>query len=123
VPPRPEQPKVSQSQRLAIIRSESKHLKGLPRGKAAVVTANGIRYLERGDHVPEREPEKPKRQRKPRQKNDPKHVAAARELRDKYLEHFISQRLLPSAHGKYDVSRPFQLPPNDLNQRALIQAA
>ena len=37
-------------------------------------------------------------------------VAAARELRDKYLEHFNAQRLLPSANGKYDVSRALEAP-------------
>jgi hypothetical protein len=108
VRPRPETsggPTMSPSQRAAIIRSQSKHLRGVPPGKAAVVTAGGIRYIERGDFVPEPEPEKPKRERKPRQKNDPKYVAAARELRDRFLEQVNTERLLPAAHGKYDVSR------------------
>lgn len=47
--------------------------------------------------------------RKARQKNDPKYVAAARELRDRYLEEANapgSELLLaPASHGKYDVSR------------------
>jgi hypothetical protein len=60
--------------------------------------------------------EKPKREKKvagakrdsgeatkPRVKNDPKHVAAARELRDRYLERFNSGMMLPQ--GKYDASR------------------
>jgi GNAT superfamily N-acetyltransferase len=40
-------------------------------------------------------------------KNNPQHVAAARELRDRYLEAMNSGRLLPSATevAKYDVSR------------------
>jgi hypothetical protein len=38
-------------------------------------------------------------------KNDPEHVTAARELRDRYLEQVNSQRLLASTQGKYDVSR------------------
>jgi len=33
------------------------------------------------------------------------HVAAARELRDRYLDGVNSGRVLPAAHGKYDVSR------------------
>jgi hypothetical protein len=52
--------------------------------------------------------EKPKREKPARQKvkADPKHVAAARELRDRYLEQFNSGKLL--AHGKYDVSRQIE---------------
>jgi len=38
-------------------------------------------------------------------KNDPKYVAAARELRDRYLEEMNSGRLLPAREAKYDVSR------------------
>ena len=45
-------------------------------------------------------PAKPKREKV---KADPKHVAAARELRDRYLEHVNTTPLLPQ--GKYDVSR------------------
>jgi len=46
---------------------------------------------------------KPKRPRAPRAKNDPKLLAAARELRDRYLEQFNSGLVLPQ--GNYDVSR------------------
>src|SRR4051794_24826666 len=88
---------------MAVIRSQSKHLKGLPPGKAAVVTAGGIRYIERGDYVPEPVPEKPKRVAKPRQKNDPRHVAAARELRDRWLEQVNSGQYQPQFAGKYEV--------------------
>jgi hypothetical protein len=52
--------------------------------------------------------------KQPRQKfkNDPKMVAAARELRDRYIEQ-INQGLLlpPSACGKYDVSRQLEAAP------------
>ena len=48
------------------------------------------------------EPEpKPKREPKPKVKNDPRLVAAARELRDRYLEHVNGR----AGRGKYDVSR------------------
>ena len=47
--------------------------------------------------------EKPKREPKPRAKTDPKLIAAARELRDRWLERVNTQELLPQ--GKYDVSR------------------
>ena len=55
--------------------------------------------------------EKPKREKPARQprKNDPKFVAAARELRDRYLEEVNAGRCLPAANGKYDVSRPRML--------------
>lgn len=108
VRPRPEQPKVSTARKMAVVRSQSKHLQGLPPGKAAIITAGGIRYIDRGDHVPEVEPPKPKRVAKPRAKNDPKHVAAARELRDRYLEHINTPAgALPDC-GKYDVSRAME---------------
>jgi len=51
---------------------------------------------------------KPKRERQPAKKHDPKMVAAARELRDRYLEEFNSGRVqieAARASGKYDVSR------------------
>ena len=51
--------------------------------------------------APEPAKEKPKRSAV---KNDPKLVAAARELRDRYLEQFNSGRFAAPA-GKYDVSR------------------
>jgi hypothetical protein len=51
--------------------------------------------------------QKPPREKKPKAKNDPRLVAKARELRDRYLEHLAanpSAALLPTC-GKYDVSR------------------
>lgn len=106
VRPRPEQPKVSTAHRMAIVRSASKHLQGLAPGKAAVITSGGMRYIDRGDQVAESEAPKPKRAAKPRAKNDPKQVAAARELRDRYLEQ-INTHALPG-NGKYDVSRALE---------------
>ena len=58
VRPRPERPTVSAARKVAIVRSQSKTLQGLPPGKAAVITGGGIRYLERADYVPEPEPAK-----------------------------------------------------------------
>jgi N-acetylglutamate synthase-like GNAT family acetyltransferase len=52
--------------------------------------------------------EKPKqggREKKPKVKVDPKLIAAARELRDRYLEHVNSGQTLIEASGKYDVAR------------------
>ena len=57
-------------------------------------------------------------------KNDPKLVAAARELRDRYLEQVNSERLLPAANGKYDVSRQLHAPATETKQtRRLLTAA
>lgn len=106
LPVKREKPKgepISGSRKAAIARSQSKHLKGTPPGKAAVLTAGGIRYIERGDYVPEPAPVKVKRPPKPRVKNNPAHVAAAREVRDRYLEQFNSGMVLPN--GKYEVAR------------------
>ena len=48
--------------------------------------------------------EKPKREKKPKLKNDARFVAAARELRDRYLEQVNSEPMILD-HGKYEVSR------------------
>jgi hypothetical protein len=58
--------------------------------------------------------EKPKRPRE-KFKNDPKMVAAARELRDRYMEQVNcdpAAMLPPSACGKYDVSRQIEAAAN-----------
>ena len=53
------------------------------------------------------------------------HVAAARELRDRYLDGVNSGRVLPAAHGKYDVSRQLAAgtPPAPAPVVALLDAA
>ena len=50
--------------------------------------------------------EKPKKAPRQRPKNDPRHVDASRELRDRYLEQFNSGLVLP--HGKYEVARSLE---------------
>jgi GNAT superfamily N-acetyltransferase len=49
--------------------------------------------------------EKPKREKKPKVKCDPKLVSAARELRDRWLEHVNAGEMLLEGAGKYDVSK------------------
>jgi GNAT superfamily N-acetyltransferase len=49
--------------------------------------------------------EKPKREKKPKAKADPKLIAAARELRDRWLEHVNSGATMIEDAGKYDVTR------------------
>jgi hypothetical protein len=94
--------------KVPVIPPPSKHLKQVPKGKVAVVTASGIRYMDRGDHVPEPEQVKPKKPSKPRAKNDPKMVKAARELRDRFLEEVNSGRFVLPDCGRYDVSRQIE---------------
>jgi hypothetical protein len=115
VKPRPEQPpgaRITKAAVAAIARSKSKHLAGVPAGKAAIITRKGVKYVDRADAPAEEVIAKTKREKKPRQKNDPKFIAAARELRDRYIEQ-INQGLLlpPSANGKYDVSRQLEAAP------------
>jgi hypothetical protein len=45
------------------------------------------------------------REKKPKVKADPKLVAAARELRDRWLEHVNTGQTLIESSGKYDVVR------------------
>ena len=58
--------------------------------------------------APGRVEAKPPKAKREKQKNDPKYVAAARELRDRYLDEVNSGRCLPAANGKYDVSRSLE---------------
>ncbi len=127
---RPEKPKLSRNQRAAIMRSQSKHMGGTPLGKKAVIRGGRIKYVDRPDYVAEldapdelmAEP-KVKREKKPRQKVDPEHAKAARELRDRYLEQVNADRLLPGAVGKWDVSRQLETPPAKLEPAKLLNAA
>lgn len=114
---RPEQMKITKSQKAALMRSQSQHLGGTPLGKKAIIRGGRIRYIDRPDYVAELDaPEelialhapKPKKPRAPRQKHDPKFIAAARELRDRYLDEVNSGNMLLPASGKYEVGR--QLP-------------
>lgn len=124
VRPGADRPRVSKAQVAAVARSKSKHLGGVPAGKAAIITKGGVKYIERADAPELVEPPKPKKPRKPRQKNDPQYVAAARELRDRYLEQVNAGQLLPpAANGKYDVSRQLDTAPTELKTSKLLDAA
>jgi hypothetical protein len=80
-----------------------------------------LRFLPK-DALPE-PAQKPKREPRPKVKNHPKLVAAARELRDRFLEHVNSGAFLPEAQGKYDVSRQLQAPPANAKETPLLTAA
>lgn len=120
---RPERPKLTNKQRAALARSSSAHLGGAPIGQKAVIRGGKIKYVpipgfDPAEDLPEElaQPAKPKKPRKRKQKNDPKYVAAARELRDRYLEEVNSpgsgNLLPPAARGNYDVSRALESAPS-----------
>jgi hypothetical protein len=68
--------------------------------------------------------EKPKRTPKPKRKNDPQLVAAARELRDRWLDEVNAGRFLPGATARYDVTRQIAISPTPLTAApALLLAA
>jgi hypothetical protein len=77
------------------------------------IAAGGLRF---GPSPQEKAAEKAKEQKpKVRYKSDPQYVAAARELRDRYIEQINSapgNLLPPSACGKYDVSRALEEAPS-----------
>ena len=95
------------AQKLDVVRSASKHLKGTPKGKSAVVVGGSLKFLDRGDGEEETAPEvkKPRKPRKPKAKFDPKVLECARELRDRYLEAVERNPELLPGDQKYDVSR------------------
>jgi hypothetical protein len=55
-------------------------------------------------------PERSRREPKPKVKNDPKYVAAARELRDRWLEQVNADPSSLLSDGKYDVNRALESP-------------
>jgi hypothetical protein len=102
----------------------------------AVITAGGLRLVAPDEVAPV---PKPKPEPKPkvtgpafgseaqapgersRRKNDPRHVAAARELRDRWLEQVNATPLVTQA--KYDVSRQLGVAPSALTQAPRLEAA
>jgi hypothetical protein len=66
------------------------------------ISAGGLRFVVQKDAASE---PKPKRQPRPKVKNDPRLVAAARELRDRWLERVNADPVALPIEAKYDVSR------------------
>ncbi len=78
-----------------------------PPTPSAAITSGGLRFI-----APKPPAEKTTREPKPKAprvkvKNDPRLVAAARELRDRWLEQVNATGEALLAQGKYEVSRPF----------------
>jgi len=66
---------------------------------------------------------KPKKEKRPKQKNDPRHLIVAREVRDRYLDEINSGRLLPSAtEPKYEVGRSLRLESRSADDHAPVAA-
>ncbi|MGB7157970.1 MAG: hypothetical protein WBD40_07875 [Tepidisphaeraceae bacterium] len=86
--------------------------KDVPPVRAKPVPLSGALFFAPPAPEPSAAKEKLTREKKPKAKNDPKLVSAARELRDRYLEHVngeqANERLLMTSRGKYDVSRVLQ---------------
>jgi len=83
---------------------------GPPAGKVGIFIGGKIRYVDRPGYVPPTfEPVKKPRTAKPTKppapKFDPKHLVAARELRDRYLENVNDGCWVLSSGGKYEVGR------------------
>jgi hypothetical protein len=71
------------------------------------ISAGGLRFATTAPAVIEEKVEV--KEKKQKQKNDPQLVAAARELKDRWLEEINSGRYLPMGNGKYEVSRGIDL--------------
>ena len=81
------------------------------RVKAVKIAVDQPTFAPRGIWFPSVAKPADRKKKEPRAKvkADPKHVAAARELRDRYLEQFNSGLVLPG--GKYEVSRQIEAMP------------
>lgn len=89
-------------------RSEISDRSPQPAKGAAVTRSSGLKFGVVAEPVIEKPAEeKPKevRVKKPKAKNDPRLVAAARELRDRWLEQMNGGERLIEQAGKYDVAR------------------
>ncbi len=73
----------------------------------SAISSGGLRF---GAVVPSVIEEKIEPKEKKQTKNDPRLVAAARELKDRWLERINSGQYLPMANGKYEVSRGIEGP-------------
>jgi len=84
---------------------------GLRFGPPATVTAEPPAVKET--------PTKSRREPRVKQKNDPRLVAAARELRDRWLDEVNAGRILSRPIAKYDVSRQIQEQPKTVEARLI----
>ncbi|HLL91143.1 MAG TPA: hypothetical protein VK324_17725 [Tepidisphaeraceae bacterium] len=79
-----------------------------PAKKAPLVLCGGMRFAAPApppEAVAPAKPQKTPPRPKEKRKNDPQLIAAARELRDRWLDEVNTGRFLPATNGKYDVCR------------------
>src|SRR4051794_35175662 len=69
---------------------------------SSLISSGGLRFASPTTALAKTEPSKRSRQKL---KNDPKLIAAARELRDRWRERVNSGQDLPQAAAKYDLTR------------------
>jgi len=122
---------LSPEERAARARAASRHLHGCPPGKLIVQIGTKTRFVDDPNYVPPKDlalaevkqgRSEPKPAR-PKMKNDAKHVAMARELRDRYLEEVNSGAIELPCNGKYDVRRRLEAAPGRAEPIALLNAA
>ncbi len=85
------------------------------------ISAGGLRFATTAPAVIEEKVEV--KEKKPKQKNDPRLVAAARELKDRWLEQVNGGMYLPEARGKYEVSRGIEERMETTRKMPLLSAA
>ncbi len=73
------------------------------------IVSGGLRFVAKSEAAEVEKGAKAKREPKPKVKNDPRLVAAARELRDRWLEQ-VNREGFALPGGKYDVSRELAAP-------------
>ncbi len=85
---------------------------------SAAIRRNGLMFAipKQGEPLPETKPGKAPKEKVPRvkPKNDPRLIAAARELRDRWLEQVNADPSALLSHGKYDVSSTLRLDSTEL---------
>ncbi len=101
----------------------AKKAKDLVAIRPGAIVSGGLRFVSNSEAAGVEKGAKAKREPKPKVKNDPKLVAAARELRDRWLEQ-VNREGFALPGGKYDVSRELQGPEaGESKQVALLPAA
>jgi hypothetical protein len=106
-------------------RREKKPKTVVPMMKPSSIKMGGLRAIPKPPTPEEIAAAKAEKAKPPREKfkNDPKMVAAARELRDRYMEQVNldpAAMLPPSACGKYDVSRQLEAAPSAMKVAAVV---
>jgi hypothetical protein len=87
---------------------KSKRLPATGNPKPATISAGGLRFAVPTEALPQPRPKSKRQSRRAGMKNDPRLVAAARELRDRWLERVAHEPQLLESRGKYRVCRSLE---------------